>query len=614
MNKLFEYQDYVNNLSHENELVRGWAFESLTERFPDRCIDDVAVLVGDESDDLAFQAVRMLARQGAAQHAPAILKRLKSSQGALKQECIRVLGLMGYEPAFEDIRGYFFDGTGSEFLREILFYFGNVRTSKSRDVLLSTLNEFFDGDDDKPALDTAVDSLLRHNYLEDVRLVLSEYFEPRSRTGRKGAILAGLASAAGGLNYYIQFTGYDKVDLLKRPRDDFVFIWHYLKLIHFDKNFWADCLACLEKKQYELFVKNMLNEAELIASERKSYRGRSDRIDEMLTKDDLCLCLLKEIYNNPGFYKMVNRSKRRSKDLFTLIAALFLALLQRGFLLAALSPDAGPEELIQAVKTSETFLPDGIKKKVIEQAPVQELIDALFMNLATWGGIWSIRLMGGVGDKAFIPSLTFIIKSNHPWDFIYEEAVRALNGLDESAHEALLAVVESREVDDWAAMSILKRLPYSEAFDTAMEIWENEGESDMDSYDVFAAALAGIGDPRGIEVLRRIYIEEYDDLDVGEALETLCRLHNVDLPELPLIIKAREMEERDPEFSLPAEPKQDSHVQSEFAFQDDEYFEEPVIVHTKPEKTYIRETPKVGRNEPCPCGSGKKYKKCCGAN
>ena len=26
------------------------------------------------------------------------------------------------------------------------------------------------------------------------------------------------------------------------------------------------------------------------------------------------------------------------------------------------------------------------------------------------------------------------------------------------------------------------------------------------------------------------------------------------------------------------------------------------------------ETPKVGRNDPCPCGSGKKYKKCCGKN
>jgi len=28
--------------------------------------------------------------------------------------------------------------------------------------------------------------------------------------------------------------------------------------------------------------------------------------------------------------------------------------------------------------------------------------------------------------------------------------------------------------------------------------------------------------------------------------------------------------------------------------------------------TYKRKMPKVGRNDPCPCGSGKKYKKCCG--
>ena len=30
-------------------------------------------------------------------------------------------------------------------------------------------------------------------------------------------------------------------------------------------------------------------------------------------------------------------------------------------------------------------------------------------------------------------------------------------------------------------------------------------------------------------------------------------------------------------------------------------------------KTVTRDQPKIGRNEPCPCGSGKKYKKCCGA-
>jgi preprotein translocase subunit SecA len=31
-------------------------------------------------------------------------------------------------------------------------------------------------------------------------------------------------------------------------------------------------------------------------------------------------------------------------------------------------------------------------------------------------------------------------------------------------------------------------------------------------------------------------------------------------------------------------------------------------------KTIVREAAKVGRNDPCPCGSGKKYKKCCGIN
>jgi preprotein translocase subunit SecA len=44
--------------------------------------------------------------------------------------------------------------------------------------------------------------------------------------------------------------------------------------------------------------------------------------------------------------------------------------------------------------------------------------------------------------------------------------------------------------------------------------------------------------------------------------------------------------------------------------------EQPRLVYNKSEggdgarKPLTREQ-KVGRNEPCPCGSGKKYKKCC---
>jgi curved DNA-binding protein CbpA len=43
-----------------------------------------------------------------------------------------------------------------------------------------------------------------------------------------------------------------------------------------------------------------------------------------------------------------------------------------------------------------------------------------------------------------------------------------------------------------------------------------------------------------------------------------------------------------------------------FATEDDEEWDDPIP------QPYVRPEPKVGRNDPCPCGSGKKYKKCCG--
>ena len=37
----------------------------------------------------------------------------------------------------------------------------------------------------------------------------------------------------------------------------------------------------------------------------------------------------------------------------------------------------------------------------------------------------------------------------------------------------------------------------------------------------------------------------------------------------------------------------------------------PVPVHVPAPATFVRDEQKVGRNDPCPCGSGKKFKKCC---
>ena len=40
--------------------------------------------------------------------------------------------------------------------------------------------------------------------------------------------------------------------------------------------------------------------------------------------------------------------------------------------------------------------------------------------------------------------------------------------------------------------------------------------------------------------------------------------------------------------------------------------EQKKLYKEQKESTTIRKEKKIGRNDPCPCGSGKKYKKCCG--
>lgn len=44
----------------------------------------------------------------------------------------------------------------------------------------------------------------------------------------------------------------------------------------------------------------------------------------------------------------------------------------------------------------------------------------------------------------------------------------------------------------------------------------------------------------------------------------------------------------------------------------DYWREHPVEQHADPDTTVRRSAPKVGRNDPCPCGSGKKFKLCHG--
>jgi SEC-C motif domain protein len=61
-----------------------------------------------------------------------------------------------------------------------------------------------------------------------------------------------------------------------------------------------------------------------------------------------------------------------------------------------------------------------------------------------------------------------------------------------------------------------------------------------------------------------------------------------------------------------AEERRRHHEEASFARQGGRwYFVEGEVVRARP---FVRSEPKHGRNDPCPCGSGRKYKKCCAMN
>ena len=86
-------------------------------------------------------------------------------------------------------------------------------------------------------------------------------------------------------------------------------------------------------------------------------------------------------------------------------------------------------------------------------------------------------------------------------DYIYGDAIQAMNAVDESADDLILAAVENGEIGELERFSVLEYLPYAEAYDLALQKWQDEN-NDMDSYEMFGSCLRGIADPRGIKQLQ----------------------------------------------------------------------------------------------------------------
>jgi len=120
------------------------------------------------------------------------------------------------------------------------------------------------------------------------------------------------------------------------------------------------------------------------------------------------------------------------------------------------------------------------------------------------------------------------------------------------------------------------------------------------------AALMNFAD-EAIEPARQLVLNADLSPEVIEVRNDLLAVSTLMGVELPERQRWQEAAKHDIEFRKQWYAK---HYldDDEDEYPDDDDDDEPPIL---PMDTVVREEPRIGRNDPCPCGSGKKYKKCC---
>lgn len=578
--------------------MRHWAFTAIENRYPNRYTDEVCNLIGDEVEHLACAAPRYLAMHEAVQHAPAILESFRKDHGLIPSNCAIALGNMFYEPALDVMLEYFSSVKSEETFLGILEFLGKIDNDNCRAALKSAIMQM----QDTLILASAVANLLYHHYPEDVPFVMDRYFDLIDRDQHDDTYLRNISWALGGAEYFRNFTELSQHTILENPGD--AIDNHILRntAIELDTVLRENMIKFLKNGLYEDFLALIMFEARSIVHARYTENAHPDWLDEPYGKDAITLTLLEDLSKRFSILSRIKDSKQFGCDLISLILSGYFAIKERGAYLTALSPDAGVEDLIWALKNSGPSLPKSIQNKITLMEPISILKNTLTENLMTWGDIWTVRIMGRIGNEAFVPNLINVLRNSDSLDYIYSDAIRAMNALDDSADKIILAAIKNKELDDWESFPILEYLPYSEAYDLALQRWEDES-NDMDSYELFAGCLRGIGDSRGIEKLQNVYANENDATYIGDDLECLSILHNVDIPEMPDIFRKRE--------ELEKRQKARQKELNELATNYKKYKAQGALENGGKVVPFKRDSPKVGRNAPCPCGSGLKYKKCC---
>jgi hypothetical protein len=217
-------------------------------------------------------------------------------------------------------------------------------------------------------------------------------------------------------------------------------------------------------------------------------------------------------------------------------------------------------------------------------------------NPMKWMEPLLVRLAGELRHEPAVPPL--VARLHQDAEVLSEECLAALVRIGTDG--VVRAVRNHYPAGEWHfrlyATGVLGRVHTDLAVAACVELLEYEEDLDLQNW--LAQALVAHFSFEGNEAARRVLLGDPDLFDLRQALVTACTLTGQNFPEL---------ERWRQEVGEQMRPQPVRH--------------RPVPAPT-PKPAPSRSPPrprtpaataetKVGRNDPCPCGSGKKFKKCC---
>ncbi|GAB3061619.1 SEC-C metal-binding domain-containing protein [Virgibacillus ainsalahensis] len=212
------------------------------------------------------------------------------------------------------------------------------------------------------------------------------------------------------------------------------------------------------------------------------------------------------------------------------------------------------------------------------EAAIKEDWDKEFIS---FNGIYNVYLAGEQKVTSLIPQLTELL-SRAEEDFLLEEVTDALIKI--GTPEVIPAVEKYVTNEDTSlfAIDVLENIKHPAAEEMLLRLFDQTTNKSLKTQ--LAEALCRQLSTKAIPKVAALIEEGYDEtlLDLKEPLYANCVINGIGHPKLEEWKK--ELVEKDAYWE---------EQQKERARQD-------------------AKRAKIGRNDPCPCGSGKKFKKCCG--